>query len=85
MTNDEIIRAWKDEDYRDSLSEEQRSQLPENPAGMVEEVVELTPEEQEELRGGGDYYTKWGLCHEPTILPNGICIDPYMSLKPCTI
>jgi len=32
----DIIRAWKDEDYLDSLSEEQRSQLPENPAGMVE-------------------------------------------------
>jgi len=32
----DIIRAWKDEDYLDSLSEEQRVQLPENPAGMVE-------------------------------------------------
>jgi mersacidin/lichenicidin family type 2 lantibiotic len=32
----DIIRAWKDEDYLNSLSEEQRSQLPENPAGMVE-------------------------------------------------
>lgn len=32
----DIIRAWKDEDYLDSLSEEQRAQLPENPAGMVE-------------------------------------------------
>ncbi len=32
----DIIRAGKDEDYLDSLSEEQRAQLPENPAGMVE-------------------------------------------------
>jgi mersacidin/lichenicidin family type 2 lantibiotic len=32
----DIIRAWKDEDYLDSLSEEQRALLPENPAGMVE-------------------------------------------------
>ena len=32
----DIIRAWKDEEYRNSLSEEQRSQLPENPAGMIE-------------------------------------------------
>ena len=90
MTNDEIIRAWKDEDYRNSLSEEQRSQLPENPAGMPEEVVELTPEELEELKGGGNYYnTKWrfyntkgGFCPKPTVLPNGICIDPKMSLQP---
>lgn len=36
MSNNEIIRAWKDEEYRNSLSEAQRSQLPENPAGMIE-------------------------------------------------
>ena len=36
MSNSDIIRAWKDEEYRNSLSEEQRSQLPENPAGMIE-------------------------------------------------
>jgi mersacidin/lichenicidin family type 2 lantibiotic len=32
----EIIRAWKDKQFRESLSEEQRSQLPANPAGLVE-------------------------------------------------
>ena len=32
----EIIRAWKDKNFRDSLSEEQRQQLPANPAGLVE-------------------------------------------------
>ncbi|MEQ8756242.1 MAG: mersacidin/lichenicidin family type 2 lantibiotic [Coleofasciculus sp. G1-WW12-02] len=36
MSNIDIIRAWKDEEYRNSLSEEERSQLPENPAGMIE-------------------------------------------------
>ncbi len=36
MRNIDIIRAWKDEDYRSSLSEEERNQLPENPAGQVE-------------------------------------------------
>ncbi|WP_228060620.1 mersacidin/lichenicidin family type 2 lantibiotic [Coleofasciculus sp. LEGE 07081] len=36
MSNLDIIRAWKDEEYRNSLSEEQRDQLPENPAGMIE-------------------------------------------------
>ena len=81
MSKDEIIRAWKDEDYRNSLSEEQRSQLPENPAGMVEEVVELTPEEQEELRGGGNYKTFGEFCPKYTVLPNGICIDPVMTTK----
>jgi mersacidin/lichenicidin family type 2 lantibiotic len=32
----DIIRAWKDKSFRDSLSEEQRAQLPDNPAGLVE-------------------------------------------------
>ncbi len=36
MRDIDIIRAWKDEDYRSSLSEEERNRLPENPAGQVE-------------------------------------------------
>jgi mersacidin/lichenicidin family type 2 lantibiotic len=35
MSNEDIIRAWKDEEYRNSLSEEHRAQLPENPAGLI--------------------------------------------------
>ncbi len=37
----EIIKAWKDAEYRDSLTDEQRSQLLEHPAG----VIELQPAE----------------------------------------
>jgi mersacidin/lichenicidin family type 2 lantibiotic len=33
---DNIIRAWKDEDYRLGLSEDEYSQIPQNPAGLVE-------------------------------------------------
>ena len=36
MSHRMTIRAWKDEEYRLSLSEAERSQLPENPAGAVE-------------------------------------------------
>jgi mersacidin/lichenicidin family type 2 lantibiotic len=36
MTVEEIIRAWIDEEYRLSLSEEQLVLLPEHPAGLVE-------------------------------------------------
>jgi mersacidin/lichenicidin family type 2 lantibiotic len=36
LTVNEIIRAWKDKNFRDSLSEEKRAQLPANPAGLVE-------------------------------------------------
>jgi mersacidin/lichenicidin family type 2 lantibiotic len=49
MSNEDIIRAWKDEDYWNSLSEEQRSQLPENPAG----ILELSAQEMEIIQGGG--------------------------------
>jgi mersacidin/lichenicidin family type 2 lantibiotic len=36
MTPQSIIRAWKDEEYRQNLSDEERRQLPENPAGLIE-------------------------------------------------
>lgn len=34
--NSNIVRAWKDEFYRESLSDEERAQLPENPVGELE-------------------------------------------------
>ncbi|HEX2913350.1 MAG TPA: mersacidin/lichenicidin family type 2 lantibiotic [Chloroflexia bacterium] len=43
----DMIRAWKDEDYRESLSDEQKALLAENPAG----VVELTDEELSNAEG----------------------------------
>lgn len=36
MKTNHVVRAWKDEDYRLGLSESERSQMPQNPAGMVE-------------------------------------------------
>jgi mersacidin/lichenicidin family type 2 lantibiotic len=36
MSNINIIRAWKDADYRNSLSEAERAALPANPAGIIE-------------------------------------------------
>jgi len=37
----DLIRAWKDPHYRRSMSEQQRAQLPENPAGAYEVDREL--------------------------------------------
>jgi mersacidin/lichenicidin family type 2 lantibiotic len=51
MSNENIIRAWKDEEYRNGLSKEELSQLPENPA----ELIELTDEDLEKISGGGPY------------------------------
>ncbi len=36
MLNENIIRAWKDENFRNSLSNQERALLPGNPAGSVE-------------------------------------------------
>jgi mersacidin/lichenicidin family type 2 lantibiotic len=36
MSHENIIRTWKDENFRNSLSEKERALLPANPAGLVE-------------------------------------------------
>lgn len=48
MSISTIVRAWKDEEYRRSLSDEQQAQLPEHPAGLLE----LTEQELEHIAGG---------------------------------
>lgn len=47
MEHIDIARAWKDEDYRLSLSEAERAHLVPNPVG----VVELSDEELAEVTG----------------------------------
>ncbi|WP_257448049.1 mersacidin/lichenicidin family type 2 lantibiotic [Archangium lipolyticum] len=44
----DIVRAWKDEQYRMSLTESERANLPVNPAG----IVELTDGDLEGVAGG---------------------------------
>jgi mersacidin/lichenicidin family type 2 lantibiotic len=48
MSIKNIIRAWKDEDYRLSLSEAERALLPKHPAGLIE----LSGAEMEGVAGG---------------------------------
>ena len=48
MTANRTIRAWKDEEYRLSLSEAERALLPANPAG----IVELTEDDLGAAAGG---------------------------------
>jgi mersacidin/lichenicidin family type 2 lantibiotic len=48
MTKKDIIRAWKDEEYRTSLSEAERAKLPKHPAGLIE----LTDVELATVAGG---------------------------------
>jgi mersacidin/lichenicidin family type 2 lantibiotic len=36
MSTRNIIRAWKDEEYRQSLSATEKESMPPNPAGLIE-------------------------------------------------
>ncbi len=54
MSKYEIIRSWKDEYYLEGLSAEQRSQLRENPAGMLE----LSDADMEIVAGGDDNFSR---------------------------
>lgn len=44
----DVVRAWKDEEYRSSLTPEQLVALPPNPAGEIE----MTDAELEQASGG---------------------------------
>jgi mersacidin/lichenicidin family type 2 lantibiotic len=48
MSVENIIRAWKDEDFRDRLSAAERALLPAHPAGLID----LTAAELDALAGG---------------------------------
>jgi mersacidin/lichenicidin family type 2 lantibiotic len=54
----DVVKAWKDEAYRASLSEADRAILPGNPAG----AVELTEEELEGVGGGQNSSTATSCC-----------------------
>jgi mersacidin/lichenicidin family type 2 lantibiotic len=60
MLKDKIIRAWKDPEYRQNLSEEEREALPENPAG----AIELTDEELD-IAAGGSWRQSYGSYSRP--------------------
>ncbi len=59
----EVIKAWKDEEYRDSLPQEQRAQLPEHPAGAVGALISIGVEES----WSGLHYSGKGCCRKTTI------------------
>ena len=49
MSQVNVVRAWKDEEYRRGLTEAERAGLPDNPA----EFLEQTEAELEQAVGGG--------------------------------
>ena len=64
MANVDVIRAWKDEEYRLSLSDAERALLPEHPAGLIR----LRDDQMGSVlggssQGGGCYHTSSDHCY----------------------
>ena len=57
MKKADVIRAWRNPEYRESLSEDLRFQMPDHPAGLV-------ALDDEDLRHsvGGTMYSSHGVC-----------------------
>ena len=66
MNNVDVIRAWKDEEYRLSLSDAERAQLPAHPAGLVE----LQDAELDQAAGGA--VTDWITCTNSVFFCNNV-------------
>ena len=49
MSHSEIIRMWKDEDFRASMSESAKAKLPAHPAGLIN----LSDADLDDVAGGG--------------------------------
>jgi mersacidin/lichenicidin family type 2 lantibiotic len=70
MNSREIVRSWKDEDYRLSLINKEQALAPENPAGLLE----LKDEDLVAVEGGTD----------PITLSVIIIVTTYMSYQLCS-
>ena len=58
MTTKHVIRAWKDPEYRNALSQAERTLVPEHPAGMIE----LSDSDLGKVAGGW-VFTDWLVCY----------------------
>lgn len=69
MKKIDVVRAWRDEEYRNSLSSEELASLPENPAGVAVVADSV-------LRSltGGCGYTKMG-CLTSQCAPGSRSVD----------
>ena len=74
MKTNDIIRAWRDAEFMNSLSEEERAMLPANPVGDVE----LSDDDLAGVNGGGGAFT--AACTLPTATP---CTPFYVSFLIC--
>jgi len=76
MKSEDVVRGWKDEDYRLSLGDAGQSLLPDHPAGLIE----LTDADLNGVDGGADRWSLADICGPSHIT---ICI-PTMDYAPCS-
>ena len=69
VSTEDIINAWRDEEYRDSLDEELRAALPESPVG----AIDLSEEELEGVEGGTDTDVLTAVTAILTVIGSGSC------------
>ena len=78
MNREEIIRSWKDEEYRASLPDSDRASLPEHPAG----VIHLPESLLQEVAGGFQTERMWtfGCCFGTVgVGTKGCCLPEHES------
>lgn len=78
MSNNNIVRAWKDPAYRNSLSEAERAALPANPAGSIE----LSDADLGRV-AGGIVFSRYLHCPQPTIRISCDCSTNWPRGLPC--
>jgi mersacidin/lichenicidin family type 2 lantibiotic len=79
MTIIDIIRAWKDPEYRRNLSESERATLPAHPAG----IVELTDAELD--TAGGLRAPRPPTSPKPKTASTTLCVQCFKTKKENTI
>jgi mersacidin/lichenicidin family type 2 lantibiotic len=69
----DIVRAWKDEEYRLSLSDVELSSLPASPVGEIE----LTDADLEAVYGGCHKHKSGNShdCHNNSNVCSGVCVS----------
>lgn len=80
MSKVDIIRAWRDEEYRASLSPEEQALVPEHPAG----AIELDETDLQQVAGAGSNAVGTaGCCEKPATL--GMYCLTLLNLLGCLV
>jgi mersacidin/lichenicidin family type 2 lantibiotic len=78
MSKNNIIRAWKDPAYRNSLSAAERAALPANPAG----AIEISDADLGKVSGGRINLSALGICRSGNcsiVCTQNQCLTNFMA------